>query len=100
LDIVQEEELRVARTLGEAVSELTQLESRVTELQREPEYGRNEQERALKHLVGLSSADTLNVDESDLTSPLVIRRTELKNAISVIQDEIEVADRLIARKRV
>ena len=100
LDIVQDEELRVARSLGEAEIELTQLESRVTELRREPEYGRNEQEQALKHLVGLSSADALNVDELDLTSPLVIRRTELKNAISAIQDEIEVADRLIARKRV
>lgn len=100
LDIVQDEELRVARSLGEAESELTQLESRVTELRREPEYGRNEQERILKHLVGLSPADTLNVDESDLTSPVVMRRTELKNAISAIQDEIEVADRLIARKRV
>lgn len=100
LDIVQDEELRVARSLGEAESELTQRESRVAELRREPEYGRNEQERALKHLVGLSSADALNVDESDLTSPLIMRRTELKNAISVIQDEIEVADRLIARKRV
>lgn len=100
LDIVQDEELRVARSLGEAESELTQLESRVTELRREPEYGRNEQERALKHLLGLSSADALNVDESDLTSPVVIRRTELKNAISDIQDEIEAADKLIARKRV
>lgn len=100
LDIVQYEELRVARSLGEAESELTQLESRVTELRQEPEYGRNEQERALKHLVGLSSADTLNVDESDLTSPVVMRRTELKNAISTIQNEIEVADRLIAKKRV
>ena len=100
LDIVQDEELRVARSLGEAESELTQLESRVAELRREPEYGRNEQERALKHLLGLSSADTLNVDESDLTSPVVMRRTELKNAISAIQDKIEVADRLIAKKRV
>lgn len=100
LDIVQDEELRVAHSLGEAESELTQLESRVTELRREPEYGRNEQERTLKHLVGLSSADALNVDESDLTSPVVMRRTELKNAISAFQDEIEVADRLIARKRV
>jgi hypothetical protein len=100
LDLVQDEELRVARSLGEAESELTQLESRVTELRQEPENGRNEQERVLKHLIGLSSADALNIDESDLTSPVVIRRTELKNAISAIQNEIEEADSLIAKKRV
>lgn len=100
LDIVQDEELHVARSLGEAESELAQLKSRMEELRREPEYGRNEQERALKHLVGLSSADTLNLDESDLTSPVVMRRMELKNAISAIQNEIEAEDKLIARKRV
>lgn len=100
LDIVQGEELRTARSLGEAESELAQLKSRMEELRREPEYGRNEQERALKHLVGLSSADALNVDESDLTSPLVMRRTELNNAIASLQDEIDTCDGWIATRRV
>ena len=100
LDIVQDEELRAARSLGEAESELAQLKSRMEELRREPEYGRNEQERALKHWVGLSSEDTLNVDESDLTSPLVMRRTELNNAISSLQNEIDACDAQIAMRRV
>lgn len=100
LDIVQDEELRVARTLGEAESELAQLKSRIEELRREPEYGRNEQERALKHLVGLSPEDALNVDESDLTSPLVMRRTELNNAIASFQNGIDECDGWIATRRV
>lgn len=100
LDIVQDEELCVARSLGEAESKLTQLESRVAELRREPEYGLNEQERALKQLFGLSSVDVLNVDESDLTSPVVIRRSELKGTISAIHNGIEAIDKRIAQKRV
>lgn len=100
LDIVRDEELRVARTLGEAESEVTQLGSDVAELRREPEYARNEQERTLKHLLGLSSAGALNVDESDLTSPVVMRRTELKNAIANLQNEIDACDGWIATRRV
>lgn len=100
LDIVRDEELRVARTLGEAESEVTQLGSDVAELRREPEYARNEQERTLKHLLGLASAGALNVDESDLTSPVVMRRTELKNAIANLQNEIDACDGWIATRRV
>ncbi len=100
LDIVQDEELRVAQLLGEAESRLTQSESRVAELRREPEYGRNEQERALKQLLGLSSADALNVDEPDLMSPIVIRRSVLTDTISAIQKEIDAIDGHIALKRV
>lgn len=100
LDIVQDEELRIARSLGEAENELAQLKSRMEELRREPEYGRNEQERVLKHLVGLPSEDTLNMDESDLTSPLVMRRTELNNAIASLQNEIDTCDGWIATRRV
>lgn len=100
LDIVQDEELCAARSLGEAESELAQLKSRMEELRREPEYGRNEQERALKHLVGLSSEDALNVDESDLTSPLVMQRTELNNTIASLQNEIDACDGWIATRRV
>jgi hypothetical protein len=99
LDIVQDEELRVARSLGEAENEMTQLETRVTELRREPEYARNEQERALKQLLGLSTADVLNVDETDLISPIVIRRSELKGTIFDIRNEIDAIDRRIAQKR-
>ncbi|MCL4722938.1 MAG: hypothetical protein KJZ90_01570 [Rhodocyclaceae bacterium] len=100
LDIVQEEELRISRALSEAEEELEQLESRIGELRREPEYARNEQERALKQLFGLSSEDALSINESDLMSPVVIRRTELHNAIASLQNEIDTLDRRIAEKRV
>ncbi|MGE5471182.1 MAG: hypothetical protein ACM3X0_10340 [Bacteroidota bacterium] len=100
LDIVQEEELRLTRSMNETQEELVQLESRITELRREPEYGRNEQERALRQLFGLSSADALNIDESDLTSSVIMHRTELNNAITALQNEIDSIESRIAQKRV
>lgn len=99
LDIVQDEELRVARSLGDAEDELARLEASIAELRREPEFSLKEHERALRQMMDLSSVDVLNIDESDLTSPPVVCRAELNNAITFIQDQIEAIERRIAEKR-
>jgi hypothetical protein len=99
LDLVQDKEIEVSRALAEAERELKELETRIAKLQQEPEYRLNQQEEALKQLVGLSSTEVLNADMSDLTSPVFIRRMEIDQATSQIQRDIERIDLTIAQKR-
>jgi hypothetical protein len=100
LDLVQDEELRVAGSISETEKELVQQESRIAELQNEPKYRLNAQEQELKKLLGVQPEDTLNADESDLMSPIAMRRTALMDSVLALQGEIEAIDRQIAEKRV
>lgn len=100
LDLVQDEELRVARSISETEKELAQQESRIAELQNEPKYRLNAQEQDLKEQLGLQPEDSLNVDESDLISPVFIHRATLINNVSDLQGQIESIERRIAEKRV
>ncbi len=99
LDLVQDKELAVSRTLAEAERELKQRETRIAELRREPEYRLNQQEEALKQLLGLPFTEALNADMSDLTSPVFVLRMEIDQAISKIQRDIKKYDMKIAQKR-
>lgn len=99
LDLLQDEERDVTRKLSADEKDLMQLETRIRELRQEPEFRFNEQERALRQLIGLPSGAMLHADESDLASPVNIRRSELEGIISTSQGEIEVIDRRIAQKR-
>ena len=100
LGLVQDKELKLSRKMTTDDRELTQHETRIAELRREPEYRFNEQERALKQLLGLSPGEMLNVDESDCTSPVYIKRSETENAISTLQSDIEHLDQNIAQKHI
>ncbi|MCG9969581.1 hypothetical protein L9W92_16380 [Pelotomaculum terephthalicicum JT] len=100
LDLVQDKELEVSRSLADAERELKQREARIAELRREPEYRLNQQEEALKQLLGLPSTEALNADMSDLSSPVFILRMEIEQAISQIQHDIERIDLTIAQKRI
>lgn len=100
LDLVEDEELRVARSIAEAEKELAQQESRIADLQHEPRYRMNAQEQELKQQLGLPPDEPLHADESDLTSPVVIRRATLTNKVLVLQREVDAIDQRIAEKRV
>jgi len=100
LDLIQEDELRVARSIAETEKELAQQESRIADLQNEPKYRLNAQEQELKGQLGLQLDEPLHADESDLMSPVVIRRATLTNNVSYLQREIEAKGRRIAEKRV
>lgn len=99
LDLVQDKEIEASRTLAEDLTELNQLESDIAELRREPDYRFNEQERALKQLLNLPPGQQLNIDESDLTSPVFLQRSDLIRSLSSIQKEIEKIDQRMAEKR-
>ena len=100
LDLLQEKELDASRALADAERELKEVESRMTELKRQPEYRFNEAERILKELLNLPMHDIVNFDESDMTSPVFIRHSELDQAVSALQAEIERIERRAAQKRV
>lgn len=100
LDLLQEQELDASRTLTDTERELKQVDARIVELRREPEFRFNEQERALKEALDLPHDTFLNADEDDLTSPVFIRRSEIEHAIGGLQADIERIDRRIAQKRV
>ena len=100
LDLIQEEELCVTRSIAETEKELAQLDSWIADLQNEPKFRLNAQEQELKDQLGLQAGLPLNVDETDLLSPLVIRRVTLTNNVSNLQREIEAIDQRIAEKRV
>ncbi len=100
LDLIEEEELRVARSIAETEKELAQQESWIADLQNEPKYRLNAQEQDLKDQLGLQPDEALHADESDLMSPVVIRRATLTNNVSDLQREIEAIDRRLAEKRV
>lgn len=100
LDLVQNKELEASRAMSLDQTELNRLETEIAELRREPEYRFNEQERALKQILHLSSGHMLNIDETDWTSPEFLRRSELESSISGIQTEIEKIDQKMAEKRI
>ncbi|WP_318556417.1 hypothetical protein [Geobacter anodireducens] len=100
LDLVQDKEIEASRALAENQAELNQLETDITDLRREPEYRFNEQERALKQVLNLPSGQPLNIDESDLTSPLFLRRSDLNRSLFSIQTDIENIDQKMAEKRI
>lgn len=100
LNLVQDQELIASRMLADADGELSKLEAQITELRREPEYLFNEQERALKQVLNLPAGAVLNIDDSDWTSPIFLKRSELEQTITTIQSNIEKIDRRIAQKRV
>lgn len=98
LDLVQYKELEVSRSLAKVERELKQREARIAELRREPEYRFNQQEYALKQLLGIPSTEVLNADISDLTSPVFIQRMKIDQAISKFQRDIAKNDKKIAQK--
>jgi hypothetical protein len=100
LDLVQDKELALSQSLADADSELSKLEEQITELRRVPEYRFNEQERALKQVLNLPQGTVLNIDETDWTSPIFLKRSELDQTISAIQSDIEKIDWEIAQKRI
>ena len=100
LDLLQEEELAASQKITEQESRLRQAETCLAELRRQPQYRLNEAERVLKELVGLPENATLHVDESDLTSPVFMRRSEINNSISELQAEIDRIKSKIDVKRV
>lgn len=100
LDLVEDRELEASRALAENQAELNQLETEIAELRREPEYRFNEQERALKQILNLPSGQQITIDETDLTSPLFLRRSDLNRSLSIIQREIEKIDQKMSEKRI
>ncbi len=64
LDLVQEKEVRMSLALTETEGELKKLETRIGELRKKPEHSFNEQEGALKRLLGVPSGVVLNADLS------------------------------------
>lgn len=100
LGLVQDKELALSHSLADAAGELSKLEEQTTELRREPEYRFNEQERALKQILNLPQGTVLNIDETDWTSPIFLKRSELEQAISEMQAAIEKTDWEIAQKRI
>ena len=100
LDLMQEIEVDASRKLSDSERELNQLDVQMAELRREPQYRFNEQERLLKQVLGMPSGQTLNVDISDWTSPLFLRRKELSDSISAIELEIEKINFKITHKRI
>lgn len=100
LDLIQEEELRITRSIVEAERDLAQQDSRITDLQNEPKYRLNAHEQELKGQLGLHTDESLHADESDLLSPIVSRRAALTNNVLALQREIEAIDLRIAEKRV
>lgn len=99
LDLVQEQEVRMSSALTETEGELKELGTRIGELRRKPEHSFNEQEGALKRLLGVPSGVVLNTDLSDLTSPVFIKTMEINNAITAAQEDIERIELRIAEKR-
>lgn len=100
LDLLHEQELEASQVLEVLDTELKQVEALMAGLRHEPEYRFNEQERALTEVLGLPQGEILNADESDLTSPVFTRRTELDRAISDLQETINGIDQQIAQKRI
>lgn len=100
LDLVQDRELRMSCALAEVERELKERETLIAELRRAPEYSFNEQEKALKRFLGIPSEMVLNADLSDLTSPVVVRQMQIKDAIATTQEDIEINDLRIAEKRI
>ena len=100
LDLVQDQELALSQSLADADGELSKLEEQITELRHEPKYRFNEQERALKQVLNLPQGTLLNIDETDWTSPIFLKRLELEQAISAMQGDIEKIDWEIAQKRI
>jgi len=100
LDLIQDNELKLARELAGSESELKLKEDHLAELRRAPQYSFNEQENAIKRFLDLSPNDVLNADKYNLTSPVFTVLTKIKGNISRIQDEIEAFDRKISQKRI
>lgn len=99
LDLVQDDELRFARSIAESEKELAQEESRIEELRSEPKYRLKTQEQELKTRLRLQPGETFNLDESDLLSPSSLHRVDITTKISALQKEIEAIDVRIAEKR-
>jgi len=99
LGLLQEKEIEVSRSLFEMERELKQREDRKADLRREPKYRLNQQEDALKQLLGVPSTEELNTDITDLTSPVFLRRMDIEQAILKIQRDIEKIDFKIEQKR-
>jgi hypothetical protein len=92
LDLVQEKELEVSRELAGAERELHQNEKLVADLRLEPEFRFNQQEDELRQLLGLQPTEAVNANMSDLTSPVFLRRIEITQTISELQQDIERID--------
>lgn len=100
LVLVQEKELEMSSALADLERELKERETRIEDLRQQPEYRLRDQEEALKMLLDLPLGAVLNADPSDLTSPVVIRRMDINNAIMAAQEEIQKIDLRIAQKRI
>lgn len=100
LGLIQPEELELYGKQEEAQKELKLCEARRTELRKEPESRLKDREQQLKQLLGISSGETLQINEDDLASPLLIRRNEMENQSLRIQKMVEQIDGRIAQKRI
>jgi hypothetical protein len=100
LDLIQDAEREAHRKLAEAEKEFLQVEARMAELRREPNYRFNEHERALKQQFFLPPTEILNFDENDMMSHVVMHRMEIEQAIVTSQARIQRLDEEMAEKRV
>lgn len=99
LDLVQEKELQLSSKIRDGERELKERETRIAELRQEPEYRFNEQENALKRMIGVPLDGVLNASLSDLTSPVFAQKTMIKDTIAAIRGDVEKIDIEIAEKR-
>lgn len=100
LGLIQAEELELYKRYEETQKALNQCKARISELRHDPENRYKDREQQLKRFLGVPLDDPLNIDESDLTSPLLMKRNEITNRIIDIQKLIEVIDDRIAQKRI
>lgn len=100
LGLIQAEELELYKKQEEAQKELNQCKERIKKLQHDPESRLDDRERQLKQLLGVPFEEPLNIDEDDLTSPLLMKRNEITNQISDTERTIEQIDRRITQKRI
>lgn len=98
LDLLPEEELKLATQLAQTEHELEAVKGRISELGREPEFQLREHERGLRAIVGEGNGDD---DDFDLLriSPLFLRRGELNAEVDRLRVSIEKLEWRMARLR-